>query len=139
MADRISREKRSWNMGRIKGRDTAPELAVRSMLYGQGLRFRLQSRTLPGRPDIVLPRWRTVILVHGCFWHRHAGCRFAYTPKSRIEFWNAKFAQNVGRDERNLNALIEHGWRVVIIWECEVADTSGLARRLKRLFRSSTR
>ncbi|HEV7428708.1 MAG TPA: DNA mismatch endonuclease Vsr [Thermoanaerobaculia bacterium] len=138
MTDRISREKRSWNMGRIKGRDTAPELAVRSMLHGQGLRFRLHSRSLPGRPDIVLPRWQTVILIHGCFWHRHAGCRFAYTPKSRIEFWNAKFAQNTRRDERNLKALIDHGWRVVIIWECEVANTSGLARRLNRIFRSST-
>jgi DNA mismatch endonuclease (patch repair protein) len=105
------------------------------MLHGQGLRFRLHSRSLPGKPDIVLSRWRTVILVHGCFWHRHAGCRFAYTPKSRIEFWNAKFAQNMGRDKQNLNALVKLGWRVVIIWECEVADTSGLARRLTRLFR----
>jgi DNA mismatch endonuclease (patch repair protein) len=92
-------------MARIKGRDTVPEMAVRSILHRQGLRFRLQDRSLAGRPDVVLPRWRTVLFVHGCFWHRHANCRFAYTPKSRLEFWTAKFIANTQRDERNQRAL----------------------------------
>jgi DNA mismatch endonuclease (patch repair protein) len=134
MVDRISPEHRSWNMGRIKGRDTAPEVAVRSMLHRLGLRFRLHSRSLPGRPDAVLPRWRTAVFVHGCFWHRHADCRFAYTPKSRLDFWNSKFVENTGRDERNQKALIAEGWRVVIIWECELAHETRLSRRLRRLF-----
>src|SRR5713101_6849934 len=110
MVDRISREHRSWNMGRIKGRDTAPEIAVRSILHRLGLRFRLHSSSLPGKPDIVLRRWRTVMFVHGCFWHRHSACRLAYMPKSRVEFWNAKFDENSARDARTEKALTGAGW-----------------------------
>ena len=88
-------------MSRIRGRDTAPELLVRSALHRAGYRFRLHREDLPGRPDIVLPKYRTVVFVHGCFWHRHKGCRFAYTPKSRVAFWNDKFRRNVERDRRN--------------------------------------
>jgi DNA mismatch endonuclease (patch repair protein) len=91
MTDRLSREHRSWNMSRIRGKDTAPELLVRSTLHRTGYRFRLHSQTLPGRPDLMLPKYRTVVFVHGCFWHRHKCCKFAYTPKSRTAFWNAKF------------------------------------------------
>lgn len=135
MVDRISSEHRSWNMGRIKGQDTAPELAVRSMLHRLGLRFRLHRRDLPGRPDIVLPRWKSVVFVHGCFWHRHAGCRFAYSPKSRLDFWNRKFEDTLERDKRNQKELAAMGWRIVVVWECEVADRVRLAERLRGFFR----
>jgi DNA mismatch endonuclease (patch repair protein) len=134
MVDRLTPEKRSWNMGRIKGRNTAPEKLVRSALHRLGLRFRLHRRDLPGRPDIVLSRWRTVVFVHGCFWHRHEGCRMAYTPKSRIDFWSAKFLENVTRDERNRRALQSDGWRVITIWECETVDVKDLNKRLRRVF-----
>lgn len=107
-------------MSGIRSRDTKPELAVRRHLHAQGLRYRLHARELPGRPDIVLPRHRTVVFVHGCFWHRHEGCRFAYTPKSREEFWKAKLDGNAARDERDQQRLGKLGWRVEVVWECEV-------------------
>jgi len=119
MIDRLSRERRSWNMSRIRGRHTAPEKLVRSALHRSGYRFRLHSKQLPGRPDVVLPKYRTVVFVHGCFWHRHEGCRYAYTPKSRVAFWSAKFEGNVERDRRNVRALRKLGWKVVTVWECE--------------------
>src|SRR3954463_15983899 len=110
MVDLLTKERRSWNMSRIRSRDTKPEVLVRSLLHRLGLRFRLH-RPLPGRPDIVLPRHRTVVLVHGCFWHRHTSCRFAYTPKSNVQFWLAKFAGNVERDRKARRALHKLGWR----------------------------
>jgi DNA mismatch endonuclease, patch repair protein len=134
VADRISKVHRSWNMGRIKSRDTAPEIVVRSHLHRLGLRFRLHDRKLKGRPDVVLKRWNTVVFVHGCFWHRHQRCQFAYMPKSRLDFWTAKFGENVGRDQRNRRALRSAGWRVVIIWECETRDQRKLAAKLRRTF-----
>jgi len=132
MADRLSTARRSWNMSRIRGADTAPELLVRSTLHRLGLRFRLHRRDLPGRPDIVLPKWKTVVFVHGCFWHRHPGCRFAYTPKSRIDFWLKKFQDNVERDRRNITALEQAGWKTIVVWECETADPARMSRRFKR-------
>jgi len=128
--DRISREHRSWNMSRIKAENTSPERCVRSALHRVGLRFRLHQRTLPGRPDIVLPRFRTVIFVHGCFWHRHPGCRFAYVPKSRITFWQKKFDENVARDRRTSSNLRRSGWHVSVIWECQTTDPVNLATRI---------
>ena len=128
--DRISEERRSWNMSRIRGADTKPERVVRSLLHRCGFRFRLHRKDLPGRPDIVLPKHHAVILVHGCFWHRHAGCRFAYTPKSRTEFWKKKFSDNVARDRRNVWALGNLGWRTLIVWECETRDEVNLRLRL---------
>lgn len=128
--DRLSREHRSWNMSRIRGKDSAPELAVRSLLHRQGFRFRLHQRSLPGTPDIVLPKYRSVLFVHGCFWHRHAGCKFAYTPKSRQDFWARKFRSNQERDARSASELELAGWRVLVVWECEVRDTKRLAERL---------
>ena len=101
MTDILSKERRSWNMSRIRGSDTKPELLVRSLLHRMGYRFRLHRKDLPGRPDIVLPKYRTVIFVHGCFWHRHKGCKYAYTPKSRTDFWQNKFQGTVERDKRN--------------------------------------
>lgn len=125
--------KRSAMMARIGQRDTLPELTVRRSLHRLGYRFRLHRRDLPGTPDIVLPRHRVAILVHGCFWHRHSKCRFAYTPKTRVEFWNSKFKQNVERDIRVHRALQERGWTVITIWECETTHGNGLEARLEQL------
>ncbi|MEE1573813.1 MAG: DNA mismatch endonuclease Vsr, partial [Candidatus Neomarinimicrobiota bacterium] len=97
--DRLTKEKRSWNMSRIKGKDTKPEIIVRSILHKAGFRFRLNRKDLPGKPDIVLPKYKSVILVHGCFWHRHPRCKYACTPKSRVKFWQKKFSENIERDK----------------------------------------
>jgi DNA mismatch endonuclease (patch repair protein) len=117
-------------MRRVKGTNTKPELAVRRALHAMGYRFRLHRRDLPGRPDIVLPRHRIAIFVHGCFWHRHAGCRGATTPKTRTDFWAAKFDANIARDRAAEEALKAAGWRVLIIWECETKDTTALRTAL---------
>jgi len=130
MTDRISKERRSWNMSQIRAANTRPEMVVRSVLHRLGYRFRVHSRKLPGRPDVVLPKWRTVVQVHGCFWHRHSGCKFAYTPKSRLRFWTRKFTENIERDLRTMRQLRELGWRVVTVWECQVCDPERLAKRL---------
>jgi len=130
MTDRLTPEARSRNMSRIRGRDTGPERAVRSMLHRMGYRFRLHSRSLPGKPDLVLPRYGTVIFVHGCFWHRHRGCPFAYTPKSRTEFWKNKFRDNAARDRRVARELRTLGWQVLVVWECELRDVEQLSVRL---------
>ena len=130
MVDILSRERRSWNMSRIRGKDTQPELAVRSALHRAGYRFRLHRKDLPGRPDIVLPKYRTVIFVHGCFWHHHSGCKLAYAPKSRVVFWNKKFRSNVDRDRRNASELRRLGWRVITVWECKVARPKSWLLRL---------
>lgn len=126
MADRISREHRSWNMSRIKNRDTKPELVVRSTLHRMGYRFRLNRKDLPGKPDIVLAKYQTAIFVHGCFWHRHEGCKFAYTPKSRVDFWRTKFAANVERDRIATTRLVDCGWHVIVVWECQTKETKRL-------------
>tara|TARA_R110002049_G_scaffold251918_1_gene426347 strand:+ start:1955 stop:2386 length:432 start_codon:yes stop_codon:yes gene_type:complete len=131
MADRISPEHRSWNMSRIKNRDTKPELIVRSLLHRMGYRFRLHRKDLPGKPDIVLPKYKTVIFVHGCFWHRHKGCKYAYTPKSRIEFWEKKFATNLKRDLENQKLLKNCGWKVRVIWECETRNLIELKKHIQ--------
>lgn len=117
-------------MSRIRSGNTAPERAVRSILHRLGYRFRLHSKKLPGHPDVVLPRWSTVVLVHGCFWHRHEKCRFAYTPKSRLAFWEKKFAANIARDRKVETSLSSLGWQVLIVWECELHDAASLAHRL---------
>jgi DNA mismatch endonuclease (patch repair protein) len=129
--DRISKDHRSWNMSRIRGRDTKPEKAVRSLLHRMGYRFRLHKRDLPGTPDIALPKYRTAIFVHGCFWHRHPSCKKAYTPKSRHEYWTAKFRSNVERDQAVRQELRSQGWHVVIVWECEINDECSLRKHLQ--------
>lgn len=126
MVDTLTPEARSLNMAKIRGKDTGPELLVRRAAHALGLRFRLHRRDLPGTPDLVFPGRRIALFVHGCFWHRHPGCRFAYTPKSRIEFWQAKFDANVARDARKLAELSDAGWTVVTIWECETRDQDRL-------------
>lgn len=120
MVDSLCPEHRSWNMSRIRSRDTKPELLLRSMLHRAGLRFRLHRRDLPGSPDIVLPKYSTVIFVHGCDWHRHKGCKKTTTPSTRTNFWEAKFARNVERDEHNILALKAAGWQPLVVWECEL-------------------
>ena len=115
--DRVDAAKRSAIMRSVRSKDTKPEMALRSALHARGLRFRLHAKLLPGRPDIVLPRWRACIFVHGCFWHRH-GCSMTTTPKSNFEFWNAKFAANQDRDRRAVEALSGSGWRALTVWQC---------------------
>lgn len=120
--DCLTPEQRKRNMSAIKGRDTKPEILLRKLLHSLGYRFRIQRKDLPGRPDIVLPRYKTAIFVNGCFWHRHEGCKYASTPSTNSDFWEKKFAANVERDARNYAALKALGWHVVIIWECEVKE-----------------
>lgn len=136
MADVFSKSKRSHIMSRIRGRDTRPELAIRSLLHKLGYRFRLHVAALPGRPDIVLAKYRTVIMVHGCFWHRHSACKFAYVPKTRRVFWRKKFTSNVERDRRVELQLRELGWRVIVLWECELGSSERLSRRLTSALRA---
>ena len=135
IVDSLSQEKRSWNMSRIKNRDTKPELIVRSLLHRKGYRFRLHRKDLPGRPDIVLPRFNTIIFVNGCFWHRHEDCRYAYNPKTRVDFWQEKFRQNVERDQKVHNQLLKLGWKVHVVWECETRKPELLIRKLKQILK----
>ena len=109
-------------MSAIKSKNTKPEIAVRKLLHSMGYRFRLHRKDLPGSPDIVLPKYKTVIFVHGCFWHRHENCKYASTPKTRKEFWNKKFNDNILRDKKNLEILSSLGWKIIIIWECEIRN-----------------
>ena len=117
--DSLSKEHRSWNMSRIRSTNTKPEMLVRSFLHRNGFRFRLHVKDLPGHPDIVLPKYKTVIEVRGCFWHRHRGCKYATTPSSNTEFWQTKFNQNIKRDRKHAKELNALGWNVIVIWECE--------------------
>jgi DNA mismatch endonuclease, patch repair protein len=123
MTDKLSKAHRSWNMSRIRSKHTRPEQGVRSLLHRAGFRFSINgplNNSLPGKPDLVFPRFKVVVFVHGCFWHRHTGCKYAYTPKSRVEFWKAKFAKNVERDRTVAKELEQSSWRQFIIWECEL-------------------
>jgi DNA mismatch endonuclease (patch repair protein) len=120
-------------MAGIGAQDTQPEHAVRRYLHAAGLRFRLQDRNLPGRPDLVFPARKTVVFVHGCFWHRHAGCRFATTPATRPAFWQRKFSSNVDRDRRVAESLGSMGWRVLVVWECEIRNELALDRLFWRI------
>ena len=124
-------------MSRIKGKDTKPEVMLRSALHKAGFRFRLHSRQLPGKPDIVLPKYKAVIFVHGCYWHRHAGCKLAYTPKSNAEFWLPKFEETVRRDRLKTLQLLQLGWRVFLVWECELnTNPKGVLNSLVDAFHS---
>ena len=123
---------RSDIMRAVKRANTAPEIIVRQVLHAFGLRFRLHRRDLPGSPDVVLPRFRTVIFVHGCFWHRHPDCRYTTTPKTRQEYWLPKFAANIERDLRKEAQLQALGWRVLLVWECETKQREELTLRLRR-------
>lgn len=133
MADFLSPKERSERMSRIRSRDTSPEVALRKALHALGLRFRIHDKRLPGRPDIVLPRFRTVVLVHGCFWHRHQGCKVATTPKSNTAFWQEKFERNTVRDARNTASFEALGWRVLVAWECELGSQRKAQDAAKRI------
>jgi DNA mismatch endonuclease (patch repair protein) len=132
VADKYTAAQRSMIMQRVHKRDTLPERRVRSLLHRLGLRFRLHDSTLPGCPDIVMPRHRKIILVHGCFWHGHRGCRRAARPTSNVEFWDGKIDRTMGRDRRNLRKLRSLGWKVLVLWECRLGDTERLLKRLDR-------
>ncbi len=127
-------------MSRIRGKDTQPELALRKALHRLGLRYRLHGAGLPGKPDLVFPRYRTVVFVHGCFWHRHAGCKIASTPKSNMSFWLEKFEKNIARDARVTAQLEATGWKVLVVWECELASkekSQAAGKRLQALIRDA--
>lgn len=119
-------EKRSWNMSRIKSKNTTPEMYMRSALHHAGYRFRLHVKTLPGKPDIVLPKYKTVIFIHGCFWHRHKGCRRATMPSTNKEYWTKKFQQTIERDKKEQRVLKNLNWQVIVIWECELNNKDTL-------------
>lgn len=122
MADVHSPEIRSYNMSRIKGKDTKPEIIVRKYLFKAGLRFRLHVKTLPGKPDIVLPKYKTVIFVHGCFWHGHENCRCFVVPKTRTEWWLSKIERNKKSDEKHIVELNYAGWQIITLWECDLRN-----------------
>lgn len=134
MADRVSSEKRSEIMRAVRSKNTGPEKIVRSAAHRLGLRFRLHDTRLPGRPDMVLSKWKTVIFINGCYWHRHANCKKATFPKSNVNFWRAKFDANLTRDERNYRKLSELGWRAIIVWQCEVRSPEEATNLLSNIF-----
>lgn len=120
MADVHTKEQRSYNMSRIKSKDTKPELIVRKFLHTNGYRFRLHSRNLPGKPDIVLPKYKTVIFIHGCFWHGHKGCKYFVVPKTKTEWWLDKINGNKANDKKKKSAIVKEGYSVLTIWECQL-------------------
>ena len=120
MSDNLTPEKRSWNMSRIKGKDTSIEIRVRKWLFQKGYRYRKNVTNLPGKPDILLNSYKTVIFIHGCFWHRHPDCKDATLPKTRTEFWKLKFEKNVSNDSKNREKLEKLGYQVLVLWECEI-------------------
>lgn len=132
MADNLSSSMRSKIMSSIKSKNTKPEVAVRALLHRLGFRFRLHSKLFPGKPDIILPKYKTVIFVHGCFWHRHKKCKIATVPSSNVDFWNEKFSRNVARDKKNLRAIRREGWKALTVWECELKNTDKLLQRLRK-------
>lgn len=124
--DNLSAEQRRLTMAAVKSCDTTPELVVRKLLHGAGVRFRLHRKDLPGKPDIVIPKHHTVILVHGCFWHQHPGCKHADRPASHLDYWQRKLDRNVKRDEKTQRELEAAGWKVIVIWECETRNPGAL-------------
>ncbi|WP_352680652.1 very short patch repair endonuclease [Mesorhizobium sp. M0184] len=135
MVDRITTEQRSRNMSRIKGRDTQPEVRLRSALHRAGLRFRVCRTDLPGRPDVVFVRQRLAVQVRGCFWHQHRSCTGGRIPRSNVEYWKPKLARNVKRDAEKDAALRSLGWRVLIVWACEIDTSAGVACIVERVIR----
>ncbi|CAM2934590.1 TPA: very short patch repair endonuclease [Legionella pneumophila] len=139
MTDKITPEHRSRNMAAIKNKNTRPELEIRSYLFKNGFRYRLHRKDLPGKPDLTLTKYKTVIFINGCFWHRHTGCKLAYTPKSNIEFWEQKFHKNVENDLKKLKQLEMQGWKVIIIWECEIKNKNyhWLVNEIKSIYKTN--
>ena len=140
MTDTLTQQERSERMSRIRGKDSASEMRLRRLIHGMGFRYRLHVKTLPGTPDLVFPARKAVIFMHGCFWHRHQGCRLARMPKSRIAFWREKLEANRRRDEENMSLLNELGWRVLVIWECQMKekDLSEVSNVVRRFLADGT-
>ena len=134
MADLISPARRSENMRAIKSKNTSPERRVRSAAHSLGLRFRLHRRDLPGSPDLIFPKKKTALFVHGCFWHRHKNCPGATTPKTNAEYWNSKFRRNMERDRESRRKLEQDGWKVLVIWECETKTRESIEAFFKENF-----
>ena len=136
MADVHTKEQRSYNMSRIKGRDTKPEMVVRRFLHANGFRYKLHDKKLPGKPDIVLPKYRTVIFVHGCFWHGHTNCKYFVVPKTRTDWWLNKINSNIANDTKAIKALKKEGWKIINLWECDLKSLKiekALSTLLKKL------
>lgn len=131
MVDLLTHEQRSAHMRKIRGKDTSPEISIRRWLHAQGYRFTIVGRDLPGKPDIVFRKRKKVIFVHGCFWHRHAGCFISHLPKTRTDYWEKKFKDNIKRDLENTDRLKALGWGVLVVWECETKSMDGLAEKIK--------
>lgn len=138
MADVMTPEQRSRCMAAIKGKDTKPEMIVRKYLFSRGLRFRVQVRKLPGTPDIVLPKYKTAVFVNGCFWHGHEGCKYFRLPKSNVEFWKEKIERNIERDRESMQALLDLGWKVIRVWECELRNKANREAILNKIYNSIT-
>lgn len=138
MADTMTPEQRSRCMAAIKGKDTKPEMIVRKYLFSRGLRFRIQVSKLPGKPDIVLPKYKTVIFVNGCFWHGHEGCKYFRLPKSNVEFWKEKIERNVERDKESMQRLLDLRWKVIRVWECELRNKANREDTLNKIYNSIT-
>jgi DNA mismatch endonuclease (patch repair protein) len=136
MVDNVSSERRSQIMARIRSKNTSPEIRVRRVAHALGLRFRLHRQDLPGRPDLVFPRHRTVVFVHGCYWHQHRGCKRSQLPKSAQDFWSDKFSKNLERDARNEALLKKQGWSIIVIWECETKTDEAIRRALRPIIGS---
>lgn len=134
--DKLTKERRSQNMAAIRSKGMKPEMAVRSLVHRMGYRFRLHRKDLPGVPDLVFPSLKRVILVHGCFWHQHPGCREGRLPKSRQEYWTPKLHRNVERDDLNARLLREAGWKVLTIWECEIKGGAAVKRKISRFMKA---
>jgi DNA mismatch endonuclease (patch repair protein) len=135
LVGRLTPKRRSWLMSRVKSKNTSPEIRVRQVAHALGLRFRLHPKNLPGQPDLVFPKHKVVVLVHGCFWHRHPGCSKASTPKSRTEYWRQKFDANVARDIATEKELLRLGWRVLTVWECTTHEQTALTDLVRQHFR----
>ncbi|WP_035480829.1 very short patch repair endonuclease [Gallaecimonas xiamenensis] len=133
MTDVLSRQERSRLMSKVKGRHTKPEMIVRKALHARGFRYRLHDRRIFGHPDLLLPKYHAAVFVHGCFWHHHERCKFAYMPKSKVDFWQAKFVANRERDLKVQARLLTEGWRVLVIWECALKDAGQLEASLLRI------
>lgn len=136
--DTLTPKERSERMSRVQAKDTKPEMVVRRLVYGLGYRYRLHVAALPGKPDLVFPGRKSVIFVHGCFWHRHDGCKLARLPKSRLDFWIPKLEANVSRDLLAIYRLKAEGWRVMVVWECQTKDASLLSNRIQRFLQSTS-
>ena len=136
MTDVLTKEQRHLNMSHIRGKDTSIEVKLRKALFARGFRFRKNVGKMIGKPDIVLPKYKTVIFIHGCFWHRHPGCRYASTPKTRRDFWEEKFNRNIQRDKHQAEELINAGWHVLVVWECELKqDLPGVVNELEKIMK----